>query len=288
MDAARRSPGPAAAAVPEPPEAIDEVAPPSGVPAAVPLKLLWFNPDSVEQLRAQPDWQLLLAKRELELLEQGYDEDEPADEKRRAKREVLDVLARGTPTAAEAIATIWSEAQRSGQLDAPLVLLEGQLALAFDELETLKATAAVAAPFAGSDEPLKEAVDAVNELLSSPSLTRAPGVAQKLTEQLRGAFAKANRSLPAYFLDQHVARILVEERHYLQRTLYGKKWLRALLRRREKDAGVPTYLPAELRDELPLFQHFGARLLAEVDVREDQYESHPHALRVIALGRLLR
>jgi hypothetical protein len=61
--------------------------------------------------------------------------------------------------------------------------------------------------------------------------------------------------------------------------------LRALL---SKDAAaLPAYLPEALADKLPLVTQMRARLIAEVSASQDQYESHPHALRVVALGRVM-
>ncbi len=50
---------------------------------------------------------------------------------------------------------------------------------------------------------------------------------------------------------------------------------------------MPAYLPEALADKLPLLTSMKARLIAEVTPSQDQYESHPHALRVVALGRVM-
>jgi hypothetical protein len=48
-----------------------------------------------------------------------------------------------------------------------------------------------------------------------------------------------------------------------------------------------VYLPESAADALPLYQRFGARLIAEAHVSVDQYESHPFALAALALAREL-
>ena len=50
---------------------------------------------------------------------------------------------------------------------------------------------------------------------------------------------------------------------------------------------IPTYLPDSLSEELPMYTRLRARLVAEVRMAEDQYESHPAALKVLALGRVV-
>jgi hypothetical protein len=35
-----------------------------------------------------------------------------------------------------------------------------------------------------------------------------------------------------------------------------------------------------------MFQRFKVRVIAEVHLQQDQYESHPHALRAVALARV--
>ena len=43
----------------------------------------------------------------------------------------------------------------------------------------------------------------------------------------------------------------------------------------------------ELQEVLALEDFDQARMIAEVNPSQDQYESHPHALRIVALGRVM-
>jgi hypothetical protein len=52
-------------------------------------------------------------------------------------------------------------------------------------------------------------------------------------------------------------------------------------------SGVPVYLPERLSAELPLYQRFKARILAEVWPQVDQGEAQAVALRGAGLGRIL-
>jgi hypothetical protein len=49
---------------------------------------------------------------------------------------------------------------------------------------------------------------------------------------------------------------------------------------------VPAYLPEALAKQLPMFQRFRARIIAEALLQQDEYETQPTALKVVALGRL--
>jgi hypothetical protein len=171
-----------------------------------------------------------------------------------------------------------------GCFEPPLVLVAGDLELPFDELETLKATVTAVAPFAQSDKKLKESLDTVAELLKTPWLQGSGGVAESLTRRIQDAFAQAQRLGPDY-LQGHTERMLLEERRYQKRTVYGQTWIRSLLHL--GGAPVPTYLPEALAKELPMFKRFRAKLIGEVDLREDQYETHPQAVRAVALARLV-
>jgi hypothetical protein len=49
---------------------------------------------------------------------------------------------------------------------------------------------------------------------------------------------------------------------------------------------VPVYVPDAQREELPLFKRFRARILGEVEGKEDRYESSEVAVKVVGLGRV--
>ncbi len=49
--------------------------------------------------------------------------------------------------------------------------------------------------------------------------------------------------------------------------------------------GISVWIRLSL-NESPMFQRMKARLIVEVQVQQDQYEAHPHALRAVALARV--
>jgi hypothetical protein len=255
------------------------------------LGLIWFDPAFLGGIRDNPSWKPIL--RELapkaDAPEDWFAEEEKAKESPETidRRQVFGVLARGSPTDVEGINEALLDAVADdGTITPPLVLLAGELLFPFDELETLKATVTAVTPLIAGDKKLKETVDTVNELLKTPWLQRSSGVAEGLTGRVKEAFAQGNRMLPPSYLDSHTERMLLEERHYQKRTVFGELWIRSLLHPMGSQDPMPAYLPDSLTKQLPMMQRMKARLIAEVHMQQDQYETNPSALRVVALARV--
>jgi hypothetical protein len=261
---------------------------PTRSPPAEIVDLLWFDPEVPDRARVHAPWQDLIVA--LRPVPDEADPDDDPDEDPPAvkdRRDLLGVLGEAEPTPLEDLEAALSEAtSRSGGLTPPLVLVAGELEPAFDEVETLGAALAAAAPFAlGSDKKLKDAFDQVTESLKSPWAQGSPRAAEALSNRLREAFPQGAWSLPQGWLDQQIERAVVEKRAYQKRKVLGKTWIRAALGPR--GSAVPVYLPEELGGHLPLYARFQARIVAEVHLQQDQYEPHPVALRVLALARIV-
>jgi hypothetical protein len=138
----------------------------------------------------------------------------------------------------------------------------------------------------GADENIRAAVASAQEMLKLPELASAPAVAEGLTARVREAWSRGKRPAPEGYLEAQTERALLEQRAYQRRKVFGKKHLRALLTPAGSKEVVPAYLPEELCDALPMYARFRARLIAELHVQVDQQESHPAALRVLALARV--
>jgi hypothetical protein len=220
-------------------------------------------------------------------LDEGPPSEEDVPQEVLDRRNVFKVLARGEPMTASGIDQEVADAiRKDGTLEPPLVLLAGDLVFPFDELETLKATVTAVSPLVAGDKKLKEVVDTVNELLKTPWLSRSGAVAEGQTARIKEAFGQGNRMVPASYLDSHTERILLEERHYQKRTVFGQTWIRSLYVSASSPDQIPAYLPESLAKQLPMFQRLRTRFIAEVHMQQDQYESHPIALRVVALARV--
>jgi hypothetical protein len=249
------------------------------------VKLLWYDFHALARIRKHPRWRVLLSELELRLLERdNLDHKEENDARNADRRDVLEVLACGEAIGSDEISRVFDAAvDEDGKLEPPLVLVAGDLNLPFDELEKLKATAAVVRLFARGDRQLQETLDLVTELLRTPYLTG--GLAENLTRRLTEAFAQAKQALMMDALDAHVDQMLLEQRAYKKRNVYGKRWIRALLAP-GTGSEVPVYIPDALAGDLPMFRQIKVRIIAEVDLKEDQSEVSAYTLKVMALGRV--
>jgi hypothetical protein len=196
-------------------------------------------------------------------------------------------LGRVPAVDAAGITRLMEEAvDEDGIFERPLLVVGGELAMSYDPLETLKTTLAVASQLAGADKRLKEVLDAASEIAGGPRGAAGPLVDGALS-RVRQAFVQANRSLSPDYLETTVQRILIEERSYLRRKLLGGAHIGGLLTLAGGGAPLPTYMPEELAEKLPLYPKFRVRAIAEPHAQQDPAESEPIALRILALGRAM-
>ncbi|UQA62816.1 DUF2169 family type VI secretion system accessory protein [Polyangium aurulentum] len=268
-----------------PPRPVDaDAAPKARASSPQVVELLWLDPKFTAKIRKNPQWKKHLPESKPRRASESESDSETSAERKEAKerREVTLILKGGEAAALADLEDAIEAAMADGTFAPPLVLTGGEIELPFDEQEVLKATAAVAGPFAASDKSLKEAVDKANEATPVDKL-----MCDKLVTRIRDAFALSQRSMPQNYLPSQADRILLEGRHYQKRTLLGQRWIRSLLTVPGATSPIPAYLPESLAEELPMFQRFSAKVVAEARPALDQYEAHPSALRVVALGRLI-
>jgi hypothetical protein len=108
-----------------------------------------------------------------------------------------------------------------------------------------------------------------------------------MTARIREAFARAfsegKRTLPETHLVEQTNRVLLAQRRYQTRIVFGARHLRCLVHL--EGAAVPGYLPSILAKTLPMYQRFKGRFIAEVQQQADQYETYDASLRFVALAR---
>ena len=202
-----------------------------------------------------------------------------------AKNWSLRVMARGTcSTASELRGLSRRSLQSHADADLPLCLLTGDLDLAFDELETLKATIAAAAAHLAEDDALAKAVALARPLVEDKTLQGSREVALAFAARIR-AVCEESSLIDDGVVGQRVLRALVESRAYSRRTLFGAKWVRCTLAR----DGVATvaYIADSMASLLPLYATFPARIIGEIHPRQDHCEASAEAVCVVALGRLI-
>ncbi|WP_170229679.1 DUF2169 family type VI secretion system accessory protein [Polyangium fumosum] len=203
------------------------VSPPKAV-----IELLWYDPAAMPRIRKQPGWKEILGQIKGKAFEDELSGDSPPEKRQEARdrRDVAGLLARGDAVDMAGIqAALANAVTEDGTFVPPLVLVAGELEFPFDELETLKATMAALAPLASGDKALKEQIDTTEELLKTPWLKGASGIAEGLTAKLKEVFGRGNRVLPPRYLEGHTERMLLEQRAYQKRTVLGKTCIRSLL-----------------------------------------------------------
>ncbi|MEP7120053.1 MAG: DUF2169 domain-containing protein [Byssovorax sp.] len=267
---------------------------PAARPAARPEKevydLLWFDEPSVPRLRRKAAWHAILDELEQQRLDPELDDpdlaSDPADLEDR--RDVFEILTRADASEVDAVHDALLAGLRSdGKFIPTLALVAGELSFPFDELETLKATVTTVTPLVAGDEHLKSTLDAAREFLKTPDLLAAPAVAEGLTTRIKDAFSTGKRVVAQGYIEAQTERALLDQRHYQRRSIFKARRIRALLHPGNGAAPAPVYLPDDLAAGLPLYQRFGVRLLVEVHLKADQYESHALAFKALALLRLV-
>jgi hypothetical protein len=266
---------------------------PPDTPAGKSIELIWYDSAFVARMKKHPEWASLFKpppKAPAPVFQRGKPPPPPSREAlsqeahdEEQKAEVFDVLSRAEASSESEYLWGGGDAARGS---APLHLLSGSLSFPLDDIEMLKATVAAAAPMAANDKKLREVLDFIEGVLKMP-LEGAPEVTSGFILRIREAWSKANRFLPSDHLVTHTERLLLNQRQYVKRELLDEEWIRALFSSDGSTATIPTYVPAKLSKRLPLFRQFPARLIVDVLPQQDMYESHPVALRVVALARLL-
>lgn len=262
----------------------------AGLDARELLHLLWFKPEAAPRICRVPVWRAILDDMEEQRADEAhaapalaFDPAETED-----TRDIFDILARGASQDVEQIEAELSAAVRpGGKFVPPLLLLAGELVFPFDERETLRASIAVATPLAGNDEGLKGVLREARDFLAGGDLCPPP-IVEGYTARLREAFSRIRKSLSYDVLETQVERALVEGRHYQKRQVLGMTAIRALLHSSTTSGArpAPVYLPDDLARRLPMYTRFRTRMIAELYLQEDQYEQHPGALKVYAIGRV--
>jgi hypothetical protein len=272
-------------APPEP--AVPAARQPSSEPAEPPARdivdLLWFEEGIVPRLRANRVWRKVIDSLDLVASNPGAstraaDEDDD-------RREVFQLFAHAVAEEPGALINTLDRAiSHDGKLDPPLVMAVGEIVLPFDSRELLAVTLSAAKPLAPSDKAFKEVFDAVTAMADAGALSDP--VAHGLTYRLREAFQHVKHQLGPRYLAATADRSLLEGRRFQKRDVFGGLHVRALLTPATGDA-VPADLPVALTSRLPLFARFRARLLGELNAQVDSDETHPCAVRVLALARVV-
>lgn len=237
-------------------------------------KILWHDREAVKALAVHPDYKPLVAGRP-----------PLRDEVENAQRLLHTVIHHVEPADAPVIEATLVQATEREPFEAPMIVSAGVLSPSYDAVARLKATVTTVTPFASDDEVLHARLAAAHDLLSLPWLATADGIAEELVVRLIEAFERPARALPPDFAGAQVTRILVQERHFVERELWGRRWIRCDFTPAGARSAIPAYLPVEAKSQLPAAPRLDTRIVGVVDVREDAYETHPLCLRIAGLAR---
>ncbi len=255
------------------------------------VELLWFEQEATSRLRRR--WPELAEDLEFAPRDPDHDlSDDVEPQLARAHHTHFGLLTEAALTELSTLpARVREAVSATGRFTPPLLLLEGELRFPFDQSEILRATAATIAPDDKDHRKLQHALEQVQSHLDTPLLSGSTETVTRLNNHLRQLYRESKRSLSLDYLDETVERMLLEQRRYQKRTLFGGTWIRALLITSSSGATertIVSYLPESLETRLPLMLAFPARLIAEAHLKQDQYENHAHALRVVTLGRIAK
>lgn len=248
-------------------------------------QLLWHDRESMDRVRAH--FEELVD--ELEFVEPDPRRDLLVDDPAAAKdhHHCLGILSRAKPSGARGLQEAFAEAGQEGAFVPPIVLTEGELRPSFDEVKRLELLVALLTPLCRGDDKLRTELDEVSKLFDNPVGLRVGDTAERIARELKALFSSKHRAV-VDGLDDKIERLLLEDRAFAVRPVFGADHVRASLKCRDDDASVVVYLPEEAAKDLPLFPSFSCRLLGEVHPQQDALESQPLTLLTVAVGRLLR
>jgi len=250
------------------------------------VDLLWFDTASAPRIRAA--FPAIVDELEFEPIDPKHDLPMDDPNASRDRHDVFGVLTRASSTDGRGLArSMLDSVSDTGRFTPPVVVIAGELRFPFDEAELLAAMIAAISPLVTPEnKKLEEALAAAREVMKTPIL-QAPSNIEAVVTELRESLRQTKRAAMATQLDAHIERVLLEQRKYQKRSVFGDEHIRASCMPVGESVAIPTYLPASLAAKLPLVLRMKARLLAEAHAQQDQYESHAHALRVLALGRIV-
>lgn len=253
-----------------------------------PIVLVWLDRKSLPRITRKPAYQSILEALEQEAVDP--DADDPALSKDpteiQDKAHALEILARAKPLRFhQLVASLERASKRRGQVAAPIERCDGELSLAFDEFELLRATMATTRLSGTGNDPLLAALKQGSDFFDIPGHSFAPAMATLHTNKIREAFMMQPSTFPKDQLDTFVHRGLAEQRKYHLRRVFGGKYLRGLLQMEDQRRPVPVYLPAALEEDLPLLSRFAVSLLVEVHLPIDAFDEQPIALKAVAMAR---
>ena len=187
-----------------------------------------------------------------------------------------------------AVEQLQAAANKPGRFAAPLESFEGELEVAFDEIDTLRARLAMSSPAAVRDERLQTAISSAKRLLESSDTAYAVPLVRQYDGEVRQAYIAGKHTPRIDEMETLIVRTLLERRLYQKQTVLGGEHLCARLHEAGQSKPLIVYIPAEAGSFLPLSARLRCRMIAEIHFGQDERESSLLALRCVALGTVVR
>lgn len=229
------------------------------------ISLLWYDEESVPRIRKRRVFREILDAIEKEKAPIDPDLDDGASDpwKIEDRRDIFEILVRGTPVTADGLEAVRREAIRpDGKYVPPIVLFEGEIEMAFDEMERLRATVSTAAPLA-RDEALLKAIKDADEFLARSNLLCSDAVPRAMSERIVKAFrAGRHEDVGAEYLEEQVVKVLADRRLHVMRDAEGGRsslaWTGASSRR------IGLFFPDAARPLLPVSTIWHGRMIIKL------------------------
>lgn len=259
--------------------------------AGDPVILLYLHRPAMVRIVRKPLWQAIVDALECEKIDPETDDpllsNDPTEilEQTRASA----ILKQGRSIdQIMALNQLQAAANRPGRFAAPLETFEGELEIAFDEIDMLRARLAMSSPAAAGDERLQTAITSARRLLESADTAYAVPLVRQYGEEVRQAYVAGKHSPRIEEMEMLVVRSMLERRLYQKRTVLGGEHLYARLHEAGQSKPLVVYIPAEAGPFLPLSARFRCRMIAEIHFGQDERESSLLALRCVAVGSVVR
>ena len=250
------------------------VSPRSATEAGFALDLLWHAEGASARLRKQPALKrLILAARS------------PNDEVRETY-DIASVAKSAPPTRLDAIGESMDAAIHEGVLEAPALVIDGTISLAFEPVELLRALVGATRALVKLTERLSKALTSAESVTKGELEDAAWALAEPETTRLREAIAAAARPEVAKAVEEAVDRKLTRDKKIVAVTVLGAPHFVAHISTEGDSRSLAAvYLPRVAADRWPLVRRFPVRLIAEAHTPFDDREPGVAALVGLAMYR---
>lgn len=252
-------------------------------PSKEPIEVLHIEADSMHRLKGHTTWKKLLAEGRPKTSREPDDEI-PAELRtlHRNLRDVTTIMTRATDMLDEQgiRRAFGASVSEDGVFVAPVVLIEGDFRWNFEEIESLRVTAALAAPLAATNKKVKDLVDIAEDMLGKPIVFKGP--ATNLTAKIREQFG-ASSVVAQNEANALIDQTLLERQSYQKRSFFDKKWLRGTLK--VGGLSITAYLPEATLSSLPTFNELRIKAIAELKPKMTAEDAADFSVFFLALAR---